>query len=120
MGGPKHRGRIVEGSAHKGQYIPSTAKVTFIVPSRDVLDKTPSVVDASELTPGIISPMIEQISKLSSGNTYKVCVDGKKINAAAIGQKQWCIDLFGHEGQPTLAEKSTRLSEEAAFIKWRV
>ena len=116
MGGPKHRGRIVEGSAHKGQYIPSTAKVNFIVPSRDVLDKTPSVVDASELTPGIISPMIEQISKLSSGNTYKVCVDGKKINAAAIGQKQGCIDLFGHEGPPTLAEKSTRLSEEAAFI----
>ena len=47
-----------------------------------MLDKTPSVVDTSELTPRIISPMIEQISKLSSGNTYKDCVDGKKINAA--------------------------------------
>ena len=60
--------------------------------------------------------MIEQFSQLSSGNTYKVCVDGKKINAAAIGQKQGCVDLFGHEGPPNIAEKSTRLSEEAAFI----
>ena len=34
----------------------------------------------------------------------------------SIGQKQGCVDLFSHEGLPTLAEKSTQLSEEAAFI----
>ena len=63
------------------------------------------VLSTSEIKPGQLEHLIESVAEQSSeSKTYKICVDGKKINSRLSGP-EGDIDLFGFEGKPTLAEK---------------
>lgn len=56
--------------------------------------------------------MIHLIAEQSSTlKTYKLCLDGKKINGSTTGILG-DVDLFGHEQKPTLREKQNRLQDE--------
>jgi hypothetical protein len=111
MGGPKNAGQIVEGTAKLGECSPEDSKVNFVVPHRNVLQDERKFVSAN---PGILNEMLDTITKCNvNTKTYKLCVDGKKINPTSKGE----IHLWGYEDPPTLEERRHRQTEEiAAYI----
>ena len=117
MGGPKHGGSLIGGECDRGSYDPKESSINFAIPVRSILSSDLSPVNASELKPGIINPLVERVAEHSSeAKTYKLCVDGKKINAATNG-KRGEIDLWGYESKPTLKEKQTQLMNDRAVVK---
>ena len=58
--------------------------------------------------------MIDVVSQADSDQrlTYKLCVDGKKINPCSSGE----VDLWGFESEPTYENKQKRLNEERNFL----
>ena len=105
MSGPKCTGRNIDSSAHN-------LKINFIVPDRKVLqDEKPYVEGTS---PGIINGMIDSLTSCAKDQmkTYKVCVDGKKINPSSKGE----VNLWGYEDSPTFKEKQDRLTIELNHV----
>ena len=62
--------------------------------------------------------MIDAVSKSDPNQiqTYKMCVDGEKINAGTRGQKLGDINLWGFEDRPTLLEREIRLQNDIEKI----
>lgn len=52
----------------------------------------------------------------NKNKTFKLCLDGKKINASTSGSGG-DVDLFGFEPSPTLAERQNRLKNEIDTVK---
>jgi hypothetical protein len=50
-------------------------------------------------------------------NTYKLCVDGKKINSGIYNQKLGDINLWGNETSSTLNERKIELRNEICTIE---
>ena len=63
--------------------------------------------------------MIETISESDPKqlNTYKLCVNGKKINSGIHNQKLGDINLWGNETSPTLNERKIDLRNEICTIE---
>jgi len=69
------------------------------------------------LSPGIISYLLDKIASMDNKNkTFKLCLDGKKINAST-SESGGDVDLFGFEPSPTLAERQNRLKNEIDTVK---
>ncbi len=112
MSGPKGSGHITEGMGTHGALSPQMSKVNFIVPSRQVLAQENSPLKIEE--PGIFSAMIDSISATDQQQTrtFKLCVDGKKINPSSRGE----VDLWGYEGDPTREMRRQRMDHETSTI----
>ena len=91
MGGPKNKGQILHNEASPGLQKHNEAKVNFIVPDRRVLVDDKKIVESSN--PGILYDVIETVSLSDPDqlNTFKICVNGKKINPCSTGE----INLWG-------------------------
>lgn len=112
MGGPKNRGQILHKQASPGSYQPEEASINLVVPDRRALVDEQKLVENSK--PGILYNVIEKVS-MSDPNqlqTFKICVDGKKINPCSTGE----INLWGHEDSPTFDEKQNRYNSEMDFF----
>ncbi|KAK3085168.1 hypothetical protein FSP39_025400 [Pinctada imbricata] len=117
MDGPKHKGQITFGEVPRGMYDPSDAKINFVVPMSKVSDLNLSVLAPNDVKPGLIKPFLEKVALHNTDEkTYKICLDGKKINASKSGSLG-DIDLFGFEKQPTLSERKDRLNHEIEFTE---
>ena len=94
-----------------GRYTPETSKINFIVPDRRMLKEENRFVKTGR--PGILQEMMETVASTDSEqySTYKVCVDGRKLNPCSKGG----IDLWGHESEPTFEKKQARLKQEHFF-----
>ena len=116
MGGLKNIGQGETDGVNQGLYQPSESKINFAVPSRQVLDELQSPVSVG--SPGIITEMIDTLtgSDPQQIETFKMCVDGKKLNAGLVGQKLGDVNLWGFEQSPSLTEKETRYHEEIAIF----
>lgn len=70
------------------------------------------IVDRNE--PSILESMLDLVSHSDAEKkaTYKICVDGKKINPCSKGE----VNLWGYEENPTYQEKKQRLNEEVSFF----
>ena len=112
MSGMKNSGQQDIDVTSQNTYKASESLVNFAVPDRKILDKLESPVQCS--APGILIDMIDAVSKSDPNQiqTYKMCVDGKKINAGTRGQKLGDINLWGFEDHPTLLERETRLQND--------
>ena len=108
MGGPKHKGQIVLEEASPGYFDPQKAKINFIVPDRRVLKDEHKMVEGA--APGIMSKMVENVAASDPDKlqTYKICVDGKKINPCSKGE----VNLWGYEEAPTFKDKQNRMETE--------
>ena len=93
------------------------SKANFAVPKRRILDKLASPVHTAY--PEIMTEMISKISTSDQEQieTYKVCVDGKKINAGVRGQTLGDVNLWGFEDPPTLPDRTDRLNQELAVVE---
>ena len=100
MSGMKNKGHV-----NCRIYKPFESKVNFAVPNRNILDTMNRPIDA--LSPKILTDMIDMISESDPQQTesFKICVDGKKINSGTHGQKLGDINLWGFESSPTLEER---------------
>ena len=107
MGGPITKGQHTCKEAMHGRYIPQDSKVNFRVPDRRVLCDEVKYITGNK--PCIMNEMIENVSKsdASQKSTYKLCVDGKKINPCYSGE----VNLWGYEDQPIFTEKQNRMIE---------
>lgn len=114
MSGMKNSGQ--QDIAGQTSYKASESYVNFAVPDRKILDKLESPVRCSN--PGILMDMKDAVSNSDPDQiqTYKMCVDGKKINAGTRGQKFGDINLWGLEDHPTLLEREIRLQNDIAKI----
>ena len=81
MSGMKNRGQQDIDVTVQNTYKPSESLVNFAVPDRKVLDKLESPVQCG--APGILIDMIDTVSSSDPNQiqSYKLCVDGKKINS---------------------------------------
>ena len=50
-------------------------------------------------------------------NTYKMCFDGKKLNAGVDGQLKGDANLWGYEGPSTLKERENQLKDTLDIVK---
>ncbi|MES9902852.1 MAG: hypothetical protein ABW168_09225, partial [Sedimenticola sp.] len=117
MSGPKHTGKIVTQDSERGSYKPEDWAINFSVPIHSVTSGKLAPVSGSDIQPGILSYMIERVSeKADETKTYKLCLDGKKINAATNG-KHGDIDLWGYEHTPSLSERKESLEAEIKCIE---
>ena len=117
MGGPKHTGKLVTKECERGHFRPEERSINFAVPFKSVTSLKSSPVSPSDLQPGIIHYLLDKVSENSdSKKTYKLCLDGKKINASTSG-KYGDIDLWGLEHSPTLLERRACLESDQAVIK---
>ena len=84
-------------------YKPSESLVNFAVPDRKILDKLESPVQCG--APGILIDMIDTVSSSDPNQiqSYKLCVDGKKINSGTQGQKLGDINLYPKTLQEVLS-----------------
>ncbi|CAG2226181.1 unnamed protein product [Mytilus edulis] len=89
------------------------SNVNFIVPDRRSLEVDEKFI--VEDKPGVITKMIKKIAIIDSNQagTYKVCVDGKKINPSSKGE----VNLWGAEDKPTFEEKQNRLEKEVELCE---
>ena len=116
MSGMKNRGQQDIDETVQNTYKPSESLVNFAVPDRKILDKLESPVQCG--APGILIDMIDTVSSSDPNQiqSYKLCVDGKKINSCTQGQKFGDINLWRFEDQPTLLGRETRLRTDIAKI----
>ena len=113
MGGPKHTGQIILSETSPGRFSPQSSKVNFVVPSRTLLQNEEIFVQGNE--PGIFPKMIEKLAQSDPDQhqTYKMCVDGKKVNPCSGGE----VNLWNYEDTPTFKDKQIRLAEEKVFFE---
>ena len=117
MGGPKHRGTLISGETSRGSFSPHTSKINFAVPRQKVTEALSSTLPATDISPGIIEHLLNTFAEQSRPDeTFKICLDGKKINSSVSGS-MGDVDLFGFEASPTLVEKKMRLDEELNLVK---
>lgn len=117
MGGPKHGGMLIAGDCEKGVYDPKDSCINFAVPVRSVVSSKLSPVAPADVKPGILKQLLDRVAEQSSNlKTYKLCLDGKKINASTSGQGGE-IDLWGNEQKPTLKERQEQLNSDKKMIE---
>ena len=115
MSGPKYKGQCQ--TSNRTEYRPKDACINFSVPHRTIIIAKDDTLSASDIKPGMLDRLVDKVSEQSTpSKTYKLCVDGKKINSSLSGP-EGDIDLFGFEGSPTLAEKRERLRIEHCHIQ---
>ena len=113
MGGPKNKGQIRHNEISAGSQRPEAAKVNFVVPDRRVLVDETKIVESSN--PSILYDVIETVSQSDPDQcqTFKICVDGKKINPCSSGE----INLWGYEDSPTFKERLSRFNNEINYFQ---
>ena len=113
MSGPKNQGQVIKSETTQGNYDPQEAKINFAVQNRRVLQDEEKIITDNK--PGIFHSMIDVVSNADSDQrlTYKLCVDGKKVNPCSSGE----VDLWGFENEPTYEQKQKRLNEELGFFE---
>lgn len=113
MGGPKYVGQIINVEASNGLNYARDSMVNFVVPDRRMLQDETKFVDAQN--PGILNKMIDAVSKRDPDqlSTYKICVDGTKINPSSKGE----INLWEYEDFPTNKERRDRSNNELDFLR---
>ena len=112
MGGQKNKGQVINSEATPGLYTPHDSKVNFVVPDRRMLKEDSLIM--TEKKPAILHNMIDVISKNDHQQylTYKICVDGKRINPTSKGE----VNMWGYEASPTYEQKAERLDHEIKYF----
>ncbi|CAG2247460.1 unnamed protein product [Mytilus edulis] len=92
MSGLKNTGNINEGMSERRKYEPMNSELNFAVPSWSVLDKMITPVSTETFRPGLIDTMINILHENDPDKiaTFKLCVDGQKINSSTIGN----LDIY--------------------------
>ncbi|XP_053383231.1 uncharacterized protein LOC123562931 [Mercenaria mercenaria] len=115
MSGPKNLGQKFINPDE--EISAENAEINFAVPYRATVGNRNKLFSEDDVKPGLLIPMIDKLaSQTRVDKTYKLCVDGKKINAGK-SKKHGDIDLFGFEKPPTLSDRRATLEGETLLLK---
>ena len=96
MGGPKRRGQVVVGNTEKGNFKPAESEINFAVPRRALVSSELSPLSPEDVKPGILHTLLSKFAgKAEPQKTFKICIDGKKINAAITARVDREIPVAG-------------------------
>ena len=114
--------RFMCGMKNQGQdgcLKPSESAINFVVPDKKSLEGTDVSDSLKCIDPGILQIMIGMLNDDDSKqtNTYKMCFDGKKLNAGVDGQLKGDVNLWGNEEPPTLKERENQLKDTLDIVK---
>jgi hypothetical protein len=116
MGGPKNKSHILLGDTMRGVYSPQAARVNFVIPNRKMAESSASALPAKDIVPGMLTYLLQKFAEQTKETeTYKICLDGKKINSSVTGTLG-DVDLFGYEAKPALEERKKRLENELKTV----
>ena len=79
MGGLKHSGQLQ--NCTQSELNVENAQINFIVPSKGCL-KGNDILPKEVIRPGLFEPLLDVLAKTSRHCSFKLCIDGKKINPA--------------------------------------
>ena len=88
----------------------SCSRLNFSVPFKPVLQANPQY-NPGDMKPDALYNILDAIPDEEKEQTFKLCVDGKKLNMSAAS-KIGGIDLFGFEDSPTAAKRAERIAQE--------
>ena len=94
----KNKGQIINGNAERGKFDPTKSRVNLAVPDVKVLTDENEIMPSKDVKPGLLIPVLEAVGENSSASTFKLCVDGKKINQCCTKHPIGQVDLFDFHG----------------------
>ena len=112
LSGPKNWGQVVSEEAPKGKYDPKKSEVNFAVPDERYLQSMDSVLGRI-IDPGIIDDSMKMIE---GHKDIVLMADCKQLAKGLKGDSLGDVDLWGHEGNPTMKEKLEEFREQYSFL----
>ena len=110
--GPKNWGKVVSKEAKLGQYDPKSAEINFAVPDECYL-RCQDRRFGKLIQPGIMKDSL----KILQDHPYVVLMaDCKMLSKGLKGERLGDIDLWSHEGPPTLGDKLQELEHYKRII----
>ena len=70
---------------------------------------------SDDMKPGLLPHMLEMFSDNDGLKSFKLCLDGKKVNISSISLLGGVV-LFGFEDKPTAQDRKDRLKKEESMI----
>lgn len=81
MGGLKNKEQVTFGKLSRGMSL-ADSLINSAVPMSKVSDSILSTLAQDKIRPGTIQPLSDKVAMRDAENkTFKICLDGKKINA---------------------------------------
>ena len=108
----KHMGLVNTGDCKKSKYEPSKGNFNFAVPDEKILRKSRTGLSKS-VPCGIIE---DSIKLLDRDKEYVLSLDGKQTSPGLINETEGDVNLWGHEGPPSLQENLDRIRLQEKFI----
>lgn len=101
----------MKNTLSKGMFDPSQSKINFAVPYHKVRNATEAPLSAKDIQPGILTYVLDKFAQQATNDqTFKLCFDGKKINASTKGE-EGDIDLFGFDGPSKRKDRDLKTKE---------
>ena len=110
--GPKNWGQVVSKEAKLGQYDPKSAEINFAVPDECYL-RCQDRRFGKLIQPGI---MKDSLRILQDHPDVVLMADCKRLSKGLKGERLGDIDLWSHEGPPTLGDKLQELEHHKRII----
>ena len=110
--GPKNWGQVVSKEAKLGQYDPKSAEINFAVPDERYL-RCQDRRFGKLIQPGI---MKDSLRILQDHPDVVLMADCKRLSKGLKGEHLGDIDLWSHEGPPTLGDKLQELEHHKRII----
>ena len=107
LSGSKHKGQHLQHKVKPGHYPPKLGHINFTIPSLQILSKA-YVHLPNKIFPGIILPQTYDV--LNKQKQHIISVDGKTLTEGLAENNLGDINLWGHEGPPSLVEAQQHLS----------
>ena len=110
--GPKNWGQVVSKEAKPGKYDPKSAEINFAVPDERYL-RCQDRRFGKLIQPGI---MKDSLRILKDHPDVVLMADCKRLSKGLKGERLGDIDLWSHEGPPTLGDKLQELEHHKRII----
>ena len=110
--GPKNWGQVVSKEAKLGQYDPKSVEINFAVPDKRYL-RCQDRRFGKLIQPGI---MKDSLRILQDHPDVVLMADCKRLSKGLKGECLGDIDLWSHEGPPTLEDKLQELEHHKRII----
>ena len=108
----KNWGQVVSEEVSKGKYDPKKSEVNFAVPDERYLQSMDRVLGRI-IDPGIIDDSMKMIE---GHKDIVLMADCKRVAKGLKGEFLGDVNLWGHEGNPTMKEKLAQFRDQYNFL----
>ena len=111
--GSKLTNQVVLKKSQRGLYSPKDGCINFAIPNERYLRKV------NQNLPKVIPPGIipHSLNTLKGKKNYVLMADGKGVARGFRGKHEGDVNLWGHEGPPSLGQMDDKLSSHIEYIE---